>query len=130
MELTVLLSKVFGIYLLIGGVAIWTKRAYFAPVLGNFAHDPLMRLVVGTIELTAGLFLVLSHNIWTSAAASIVSLFGWMLVLEGAFYMIAKDKVVEGMIRMLNVRAWYAFGGIFAFILGLYLCAFGFGWLS
>lgn len=130
MELTVLLSKVFGIYLLIGGVAIWTKRAYFAPILGNFAHDPLTRLVVGTLELTGGLFLVLSHNIWTSAAASIVTLFGWMLVFEGAFYMIAKDKVVERMIKSVNTRAWYIFGAIFAFIIGLYLCAFGFGWLS
>jgi len=130
MELTILLSKVFGICLLVGGVAMWTKRAYFAPILGNFVHDPLIRLIVGMIELVAGLFLVLTHNIWTSAAASIVSLFGWMLLLEGGFYMIAKDKVVERMIKSLNVRAWYMFGGILSLVVGLYLCAFGFGWLS
>jgi len=130
MDLTTLLSQVFGIYLIIGGVSIWYRRRYFVPVLGAFAHDPLLRLIVGTMELVAGLFLVLTHNIWSSAAASIVTLFGWMLVLEGALYMIASDKFVERMFSMLNRPAWFVFGGIFAIVTGLYLVASGFGWLS
>ena len=130
MELTILLSKVFGIYLIVGGIGIWFKRAYFAPVLGNFVRDPLMRLIVGTLELVSGLFLVLTHNEWGSAPASLISLFGWMLALEGALYIMGPEKMIESMITKLNVRAWYIFGGIFSVVVGLYLVAYGFGWLS
>ena len=130
MELTILLSKVLGIYVLIGGVAIWFKRAYFAPVLGNFVRDPLMRLIVGSLELIAGLFMVFTHNIWSSAAASLVSLVGWMLLLEGAFYLLAPESLISKTIGKLDTRLWYTFGGIFAVIIGIYLIAFGFGWLS
>jgi uncharacterized membrane protein HdeD (DUF308 family) len=130
MELTTLLSQVFGIYLIVGGIAIWYRKSYFAPVLGDFAHDPMMRLIVGTLELVAGLFLVLTHNVWTSAAASLVSLFGWMLVLEGAFYMIASDALVARMYKSLLKPWWFVFGGIFAVLVGAYLTAHGFGLLS
>jgi len=130
MELTILLSKVFGIYLIVGGIAIWSRQRYFVPILGDFARDPMMRLIVGTLELVAGLFLVLTHNIWTSAAASIVSLFGWMLALEGAFYMLASDKTVTKMYKVLDYKAWFTFGGIFALVVGAYLAAYGFGYLS
>lgn len=127
MELTLLLAKVFGIYLIVGGIAIWTRRRFFMPVLGNFAHDPLIRLIVGTLELVGGLFLVLTHNVWASAPASLVTLFGWMLAVEGAFYMIASDEVVDRMFSLLNRPWWYTVGGIFAVLTGLYLTAYGFG---
>ncbi len=130
MELTILLAKVFGIYLIFGGIAIWWRHRFFIPVLGNFAHDPLLRLIVGTIEVVGGLFLVLQHNVWESAASSLVSFFGWMLLIEGALYMVLSDKTVERMYAMVNRPVWYVFGGIFAILTGLYLTAFGFGWLS
>lgn len=126
MELTILLAKVFGIYLIVGGIAIWMRRRYFAPVLGAFVHDPLIRLVVGTLELVAGLFIVLSHNAWGTAPAAIVSLFGWMLTIEGALYMILSDKTVEKLIGALNRPIWYMVGGPLALLVGLYLVAFGF----
>lgn len=129
MELTTLLSQVFGVYLIIGGIAIWSRQRFFVPILGDFAKDPLQRLIVGTLELVAGLFLVLTHNEWSSAAASLVSLFGWMLVVEGAFYMIASDRTVSKMYKALDFKAWFTFGGIFALIAGAYLTAFGFGLL-
>lgn len=128
MALTILLAKVFGIYLIVGGLAIWMRRRYFAPVLGNFVHDPLIRLIVGTLELVGGLFLVFTHNEWSTAPAAIVSLFGWMLAIEGALYMILSDKTVEKMIGALNRPIWYMIGGPLALLLGLYLCAYGFSW--
>jgi len=129
MELTTLLSQVFGVYLIVGGIAIWSRQRFFVPILGDFAKDPLQRLIVGTLELVAGLFLVLTHNEWSSAAASLVSLFGWMLLVEGAFYMIASDRTVAKMYKALDFKAWFTFGGIFALIVGAYLTAFGFGLL-
>lgn len=126
--LTILLAKVFGLYLIIGGVAIWARQREFMPIIGAFIHDRVTRLVVALVELMAGLFLVVSHNVWTTFPEAVVTIFGWCLLLEGAFYMLASDEVVERHVKMLNKKGWYTFGGIFGVILGIYLAGYGFGW--
>lgn len=129
MELTIFLSQLFGIYALVGGFAILARRRYFLPIVGGFAEERLTRLVVAILELLGGLALVLSHNVWGTLPEIIISLFGWGLVLEGAFYMLASDDAVEALIKQVNVPAWYWVGGVISLVVGAYLAAFGFGWL-
>lgn len=127
MELTILLAKVFGLYSLIGGVAIWLRQRHFAPILGAFVEERLLRVVVGAAELVGGLFLVNTHNVWGSAPEIVVTVFGWLLLLEGLFYMVASDSMIEKMIKMFTRKEWFMWGGIFAFVLGAYLAGFGYG---
>lgn len=128
MELTILLSQVFGIYLIIGGAAIMLRKSHFIPVVGAFVEERLLRLVVAMAELTGGLFLVLTHNVWTTFPEGIISLFGWMLVIEGTAYLILPDSVIAKMINAFNKPWWYVGGGILAIACGVYLAGFGFGW--
>jgi len=124
---TILLAKVLGLYMLISGVAIWGRQRFFAPVLGAFAEDRLLRVVIGAIELIAGLFLVNLHNTWGTLPESFISLFGWVLLLEGAFYLVASDATIEKMIGMFKKKAWFMWGGVIAIALGLYLAGYGYG---
>lgn len=124
---TILLAKVFGLYMLISGVAIWGRQRFFAPVLGAFAEDRALRIVVGAIELVFGLFLVNIHNVWGTLPESIITLFAWAMLLEGAFYLVASDATVEKMIKKFTRKAWFMWGGIVAIALGLYLAGFGYG---
>lgn len=126
--LTILLAKVFGLYLIIGGIAIWAREREFIPIVGAFVHDKLTRLVIALLELLGGLLLVNTHNLWATLPESIVSIFGWCLLLEGMFYMLANDTTVEKLIKSFNNRAWYTVGGIFSVLLGVYLAGYGFGW--
>lgn len=78
MELTLYLSKVLGIGLTITGAAIMLRRRYFVPVFGAFVKERLTRATVSLIELFAGLFLVIGHNVWSPLPAAVISLLGWM----------------------------------------------------
>lgn len=129
MELTILLAKVFGLYLIIGGASIMLRERYFMPVVGAFVEERLTRLVVGILELLGGLFLAVSHTDWSSVPAGIITAFGWVLVIEGTLYLLLPDESVEKLIKAMNSKYWYILGGALAIFLGTYLAGFGFGWL-
>lgn len=129
MDLTLLLSQVLGIYFIIGGIAIWRQRSCFIPVVGSFVEERLLRFIVGSIEMIAGLFVVLTHNVWSTLPEMIVSFVGWMMVIEGALYLIASDATLKKLIDTLNRPWWYTFGALLVFVVGVYLTSFGFGLL-
>jgi hypothetical protein len=127
MELTIYLAKVFGIALVIIGAGVMLRRRYFVPVFGAFVEERLTRAIVSIIELIAGLFLVVGHNVWSPAPAAIISLLGWMAVIEASTYLLLPDELVEGIIETFNKPAWYLFGGLLSIAVGIYLAGFGFG---
>lgn len=126
MELTILLSKVFGIYLIVGGLAYMMRRKYFMSVVKEFVNDKALRMIIAVAEIVAGLFLVLNHNIWDTWPERIVSLSGWILLLEGVMYLLVPEAMLKRCINKFNTKAWYVGGGIASVLLGIYLINFGF----
>jgi hypothetical protein len=127
-ELTVYLSKVFGIALIVLGVTIASRRRYFIPVVGAIVEERLTRAVLSIIELVAGLFLVVAHTIWSPLPAAIISLLGWMAVVEATAYLLLPDDLVGKLIGPFNTAVGYLFGGALAIAVGIYLTGFGFAW--
>ena len=127
MELTILLSKVFGIYLIIGGIAYISRQRFFMSVVHDFVNERALRVIVAAAELIAGLFLVFNHNVWGNWQEGLVSLFGWLMLAEGVFYLLLPESVVRAVIKMFNVRGWCIGGGLVSIIAGLYLAGTAFG---
>lgn len=127
MPMTVLLSKVLGIFLVIVGAAILLRRRYYLPVYGAFVRERLLRAVTSLAEILAGLFLVVLYDEWSSPPAAILSLIGWMALLEGLMYTLLPDDFLEKFFNIFNTPAWYVAGGLLAIATGTYLAASGFG---
>ena len=127
MELTTYLAQVLGPFLIIVGLVVAYRKRYFVPVIGEFVEDRMLRMVMGILELLAGLFLVVAHTDWSTLPAGIISAIGWLLGIEGVAYLTLPDRTVAWMIRTLNVRAWYVVGGCLSVIGGAYLVFFGYG---
>lgn len=125
--LTILLAKVLGVYLVVIGIALFARRKYFLAVFAGFVENRLLRMVVAIAELVAGLFLVLTHQIWSSWPAGIITFFGWAMVVEGVAYLFVPDRWINKMFRLFNTKVWYFVGGILAVVIGLYLISVGFG---
>jgi hypothetical protein len=126
-EATLFLSKVVGLTLIVIGAVIMLRRRELVPVFATYTEQRLLRFIMSMIELVAGLALVM-HNAWSPPAAAILTLLGWMAVVEGAFYMLAPDDVVARFMAAFNTERWYIVGGALAVLVGLYLLGFGFGW--
>ena len=128
MELTVYLSKVFGIALIVMGAAMLARRRYFAPVFGAFVVERLLRAIVAFMEMLAALFLLLAHNMWSPLPAAIVTLLGWAALIESVAFLLLPDQSVERLFQLVNKPGWYVGGGLISILVGIYLTGFGFGW--
>lgn len=127
MDITTLFSQVLGIYFIIGGIAIWRQRACLIPVVGAFVEERLLRFVVASAEMIIGLFLVLTYGLWSTIPEIIISIVGWMMVIEGALYLLLPDAFLKKLIDTLNRPWWYTSGALLTLAVGLYLTGFGFG---
>src|SRR5688500_16061919 len=87
MALTIFLAKVIGIVLVVTGAAILVRRHYFLPVFGAYVEERLVRTTMSMIELLAGVFLVVGHNVWSPLPAAIITVLGWMAVFEATVYL-------------------------------------------
>lgn len=127
--MTIALAKVLGIFFIIVGCAVALRRRYFLPVFASFAKERLTRAIIALSELLVGLFLVVAYNEWSPVPAAVITVIGWMAVIEGSLYLLLPDDMVDRFISAFNTPTWYLAGGLLSVAIGIYLAAFGFGWL-
>ncbi len=128
MELTILLSKILGAYMLIAGIAVLMNRRHLMAGIVAMAKERFAQIMAGVIALLFGLVLVNIHNDWSTLPASIISLIGWAALLKGLFYLFMPEKGLTKLMHALTERSWYLIDGIVILVAGLYLAGFGYGW--
>ena len=102
-----------------------------APAMGALASDffksDLFVWFAGALLVLGGLLIIAFHQYWSSAAAVIISLFGWILALRGVVLMAAPDLYERAAMAMGAISlVRLIFGTLVA--IGLYLTYVG--WLS
>ena len=127
MTLTLLLAKVFGLALIAVSIALLTKRDFFAKITRDFLQQDLLRLVISFSELVAGLFIVIGHNVWSPLPAAVITVLGWVFVLEGGSYLLLPEKYTARFINAVNRPHFFLASGIIGLVLGIYLADYGFG---
>ena len=123
--LTLQLAKAFGVYVLVTGLSGLAAPARWKAVMEDFQRSPGLVYLTAVIVLGVGLVLVLAHSLWTDPLAIIVSLFGWIALIEGVALMAASEGLLAlGAATVATpgrTRAW----AIMAVILGAALLAAG-----
>jgi hypothetical protein len=100
LPLTLFLAKLIGLlFLIFSSSMAMNKRAMVAAV-NELMRDRGLMLIGGSINLGAGLAIVLAHNVWSgSVLAVIVTLIGWLLVLRGVVWLFTppeKRQILRG----------------------------------
>ncbi len=128
MELTILLSKVFGIYFLVMGLFLIFRHGIFKNVVNAFAEEPALRFMMGLFLLVGGIFMVVSHQDWSNFPSGVVSFLGWAVGVKGLLYMNLTGSAVRkwaGFAKLNGRHAWVA--GLLYIGMGAYLTNFAFG---
>lgn len=126
MTLTLLLAKVFGLALIAVSIALLLKREFFAKITRDFLQQDLLRLVISFLELLAGLFIVIGHNVWSPLPAAVITVLGWVFVLEGGSYLLLPQKYTARFINAVNRPQFFVASGVIGLVLGIYLADYGF----
>jgi hypothetical protein len=127
MTLTILLAKILGVYLLITGVALISRKRFFMSAMGAFIEDKAIRMALVIMDLIFGLFIVNLHPLWSPFPALIITLIGWLALLKGGAALFLKDSTLSSISKSVSQK-WYFVEGFLVLLIGLYLSAYGFHW--
>ncbi len=129
MELSIFLSQVIGVYLVIIGLICLLRRKTMIAAVADMASNRAVIYLVAILELLAGLGLVISHNVWVWDITVVITIVGWVMLIEAVAYLLLPYKVVAKIFRRLNTKSWYIAGGLLSVVVGAYLAGIGFGWM-
>jgi uncharacterized membrane protein len=115
------------LYLLIVGVIVVARRRSIMPTVTELVTNRPVLLVLGLVEILAGLAVILVSPQAGFSAEGIVAIIGWVLLIEGCIYLAMPMKAVQKFVKSFNKQEWYMGGGFIAALIGAYLAGSGFG---
>ena len=127
MEDTLFLAQLLGSVSIILAVVIILRRKLIVHVFSEFVNNRALAFVVGILEVIAGLALVIKHFTWDSTLETAITIFGWLLLLEGIFYLFVTRRILRKVIKWLDNKSAYYFFALLYLVLGVYLAYVGFG---
>ena len=122
---TRMFARVLGPFLVIVDVTAVVRASDMRGLLSDFVANPLWAWVAGAFILLGGLTIVGLHQCWRGAAAIIVSLVGWLVVLRGVFLLAFPQTFVSFANSMIGAEAWWLAICIAFALVGLYLTYVG-----
>ena len=81
--LTRTLAKAYGLYILVTGLSGLAMPLRWKAVIEDYQRSPALTYLTAVIVLGLGLTLVSVHSLWTDPLAIVVSLIGWIVLVEG-----------------------------------------------
>ncbi len=126
MDTSIFLAKVFGVYLIVTGVAVPLRRKELLPAIAQLFDNRPLVYIMGVFAFVVGLLLVVSHNVWVAGWPVVLTILAWLVFLEAIAYLLLPFEVLARLARWFNTPAWYVGGGAVSFLLGVFLAGKGF----
>jgi len=111
---------------LFGLAMVVQKEAMVEMVAALIRNGPVL-LIIEVIGVTAGLAIVLGHNVWSGGALPIVvTLLGWIILIRGVVLLFLSPRGKVRFFEMFRLEELlYLYAGI-TLVLGFYLTYAGF----
>jgi uncharacterized membrane protein len=124
---SIFLAKLIGPLMLAVGIGIFVNGAVYRLLADEFLRSRALIYLSGLLTMTAGLAIVLTHNVWRADWAVIITILGWLLLIGGAFRIVMPQGTERVGRRLLKEKHGLTIGGIVWVALGAVLCVFGYG---
>ena len=116
--LTLHLLLLIGLYELVAGIAGLTGRIDWRAMTDEFMNSPSLSFVTGFMVFALGGVMIINHHHWTDLLAIIVSLIGWIALVEGIAMMLAARPLLIFFRPLIgSQRAVSLFAALFGIIL-------------
>ena len=122
---SVFLAQVIGIYLFLVSLAMLMHQQHSKKVIHEFlASSPLIALS-GGLSLMIGLLLVVSHNVWVAKWPVVITIVGWLTLLQGCARIFTPHAFTKFMKHLTHKKGYLLMSWIWLLV-GLYLIWMGF----
>ena len=126
MATSLFLARLLGPLLIVVGASLLLNPKLFRAMAGEIVASVTLVYLFGIFDFTAGLAIVLVHNVWLPSWRLIITLLGWLLVLRGAVRVLATERMMRFAKPLLSGKNIYLISGLVCVGLGLVLCYFGY----
>ena len=121
------LARLMGPLFLAVGIGIFVNGAVYRMLADEFLRSRALIYLSGLLTMTAGLAIVLTHNVWRADWPVLITILGWLAVIGGAARIIAPQGTERVGRRLLKEKHGLTIGGIIWLAVGAILCVFGYG---
>ncbi len=125
-QTSIFLAKLIGPLLMVAAIGLLVNARAYRAMAQDFLRNPPLIYVTGVLAMTAGLAIVLYHNVWSADWRVIITLLGWAATIGGAVRIVLPNKVRAIGEAMLDKPMAMTIGGVAWIILGAVLCFFGY----
>lgn len=126
MQTSLFLARLIGPVMLVVGLALFSYPDRFREAARHFLDDAALLFMTGLLTITAGLAIVLAHNVWTADWRVLLTSFGWLAAITGTLRIIAPQLVVQAGHRMLAQPRALPIAGAVWVVIGLLFCFVGY----
>ena len=116
-----MLARILGPYLVIVPLIAVTHASLMSQIVTDFTASPVWAWVTGAFVLLTGLAVIAVHPYWRGAAAIIVSITGWLMVVKGVALLAFSQTYLEAASNAIGVGALWRTIELCAAVVGLYL---------
>jgi hypothetical protein len=125
-QISIFLAKLMGPVMLVAAVGLFANARAYRAMAQEFLRSPALIYLSGLLTMTAGIAIVLAHNLWVAGWPVIITLFGWAATLGGAARIAFPGQVRSVGEAMLAKPLAMTVGGAIWLAIGALLCIFGY----
>jgi hypothetical protein len=123
---SIFLAKLIGPVLLVMGAGMIINTKAYRPVLEEIVHNRALVVLFGLLTMSAGLAVVLTHNVWVASWPVLITIVGWLTMISGAFRLLAPQDAIKFGRKMYEQPNGVHIGAAIWAVLGAILCFFGY----
>lgn len=125
MCLSIFLAQIIGCFLFLVSLAMLVHHARFKKQMNDFLANHAMVAFSGNLSLLLGLLIVVSHNIWISEWPVLITIIGWIVLLQGLARIYFPEAFVKTMKDLMSKTGYTLWCWIWLLV-GVYLIWAGF----
>lgn len=125
MRLSIYLAQVIGLYLVIVNLSLLVHAQRFKKISSDFLMHPGFIVVSGCISTLLGLLILVPHHLWVAKWPVIITIIGWIVLLQGLARLFAPNAFVRFSKELLEKKGFLLLSWVW-FLVGLYLVWAGF----
>ena len=118
-------AKALGIFLILFGLGIAMRGDILWALVPTFIQDGPLVFVTGGFGIGVGCAMVAAHHHWSSLAAIIITIFGWVTLIRSAVLFFAPQVVSQLASVAMHVPGIPIIPAAVAVLIGIYLTYVG-----
>jgi hypothetical protein len=124
----VFLGKLLGLYCIALAISMFARTQATVEIMKAIIGNPPLLFIAGLLGMTAGLAIVLSHNVWSGGVLPVVvTLFGWASLIKGVLLLVLSPETESRVFIVgLHFEQYPNLYAAFLLLIGAYLTYAGF----